>query len=154
MPSLEELITPTPYFGICIEEKETDSSLFAIGIICCSNQIDTADEKALSQTRMTADKCRTNDRFRKPPIGSLLCSPSLGQGLPTDVKSISKIVDGELDNHLVSKNRAQRLQTACQRENVSLQGRNQAVTTLTQRSISISNNNSTIRPYEPPKVMW
>lgn len=94
MPSLEELITPTPYFGICIEEKETDLSLFAIGIICCSNQIDTADEKALSQTRMTADKCRTNDRFRKPPIGSLLCSPSLGQGLPTDVKSISKLLMG------------------------------------------------------------
>lgn len=66
--------------------------------------------------------CSTNDRIRKPPIRSLLCRLSLGQGLSTDVETIRWIVDEELDNHMVSE-LCQRLQTACQGGNVTLHGR-------------------------------
>lgn len=43
---------------------------------------------------MTVDKCRTNDKIRKPPISNLLGSLSLGQGLATDVKIITKLLIG------------------------------------------------------------
>lgn len=69
-------------------KKKKHLSWFSLGIIFQSNQVDTADEKALSQRRTTADKCRMNDRVSKSPISSFLCSLSLGQGLPTDVKII------------------------------------------------------------------